>query len=171
MWCSEITERHSISDFSLFNRALHHYRSQGFGVAIDDMGTGYSGLMRIARLRPEYLKADMSPGQGHRLQPHAAGAHGNFGHLCRKGGRHPHSRGHRDLHRAFQPGQHGGCATARAITWLKPDNPKPYPQVSLGVQARARREESGPCSPALSVDAPAWPKRRPSWIRAPRFAC
>ncbi|MCF8040809.1 MAG: GGDEF domain-containing protein [Desulfarculaceae bacterium] len=56
----EITERHSISDFSQFHRTMQHYRAQGFSLAIDDMGTGYSGLMRIAFLRPEFLKVDMS---------------------------------------------------------------------------------------------------------------
>lgn len=56
----EITERHSIHDFTLFYRTLEHYRSQGFQVAIDDAGTGYSGLSRIANLRPDYIKADMS---------------------------------------------------------------------------------------------------------------
>lgn len=55
----EITERHSIKDFSLFHRTLDHYRSQGFKVAIDDVGTGFSGLNRIASLRPDYIKADM----------------------------------------------------------------------------------------------------------------
>ena len=56
----EITEHHSINDFGQFHRALQQYRAQGFAMAIDDMGTGYSGLLRIAFLRPEYLKVDMS---------------------------------------------------------------------------------------------------------------
>ncbi|MBU1001126.1 MAG: EAL and GGDEF domain-containing protein [Proteobacteria bacterium] len=56
----EITERHSIRDFDLFHRTLEHYRNQGFGVAIDDVGTGYSGLWSIAQIRPEFLKVDMS---------------------------------------------------------------------------------------------------------------
>lgn len=56
----EITERHSIKDFSLFFRTLDHYRSQGYLVAVDDAGTGYSGLSRIAMLRPNFIKVDMS---------------------------------------------------------------------------------------------------------------
>ena len=65
----EITERHSIRDFTLFHRTLDHYRSQGFLVAIDDAGTGFSGLNRIARLRPDYIKADMSLVQGASSNP------------------------------------------------------------------------------------------------------
>lgn len=56
----EITERHSIKDFSLFYRTLDHYRAQGYLIAVDDAGTGYSGLSRIAKLRPDYIKVDMS---------------------------------------------------------------------------------------------------------------
>ncbi len=56
----EITERHSIRDFTLFHRTLEHYRSQGYLVAIDDAGTGYSGLSRMAALRPDFIKVDMS---------------------------------------------------------------------------------------------------------------
>ncbi len=56
----EITERHSIKDFSTFHKTLDHYRSQGFRVAVDDAGTGYSGLSTIAALQPDYIKVDMS---------------------------------------------------------------------------------------------------------------
>lgn len=56
----EITERHAIKDFSLFHKTLDHYRSQGFSIAVDDAGTGYSGLSSIAALQPEYIKVDMS---------------------------------------------------------------------------------------------------------------
>ncbi len=55
----EITERHSVKDFTLFHRTLEHYRSQGYQVAIDDVGTGYSGLSRLAEVRPDYIKVDM----------------------------------------------------------------------------------------------------------------
>ena len=56
----EITERHSIKDFTSFHKALDHYRSQGFRIAVDDAGTGYSGLSTIAALKPDYIKVDMS---------------------------------------------------------------------------------------------------------------
>ncbi|MBF0508701.1 MAG: EAL domain-containing protein, partial [Deltaproteobacteria bacterium] len=56
----EITERHSIKDFPLFNQNIDHYRKQGFKIALDDTGTGYSGLSSIAELRPDFIKMDMS---------------------------------------------------------------------------------------------------------------
>lgn len=56
----EITERHSVQDFELFYSTLEHYRNQGFKIAIDDAGSGYSGLTTIAQLQPEYIKIDKS---------------------------------------------------------------------------------------------------------------
>lgn len=56
----EITERHPIKDFNAFHSALDHYRSQGYLVAIDDVGAGYSGLWTIAETKPDFIKIDMS---------------------------------------------------------------------------------------------------------------
>ncbi|CAM4259035.1 EAL domain-containing protein (putative c-di-GMP-specific phosphodiesterase class I) [Paenibacillus endophyticus] len=56
----EITERNSIADFGTVKKALEHYRSQGYQIAIDDVGAGYSSLQSIVELRPDYLKVDRS---------------------------------------------------------------------------------------------------------------
>ncbi|MBI9110492.1 GGDEF domain-containing protein [Maridesulfovibrio ferrireducens] len=56
----EITERHSVKDFITFRKTLDHYRNQGYMVAIDDAGTGYSGLSSIAEIKPDYIKLDKS---------------------------------------------------------------------------------------------------------------
>ena len=56
----EITERQEVKDFTLFHRTLQHYRGQGFHVAVDDVGAGYSGLWSIAEIKPDFLKIDMS---------------------------------------------------------------------------------------------------------------
>jgi diguanylate cyclase (GGDEF)-like protein len=56
----EITERHNVKDFNLFHRTLDHYRAAGYGVAVDDVGTGYSGLASIAEIKPDFMKLDMS---------------------------------------------------------------------------------------------------------------
>lgn len=56
----EITERSAIADYAAVKKALEHYRSQGYQIAIDDVGAGYSSLQSIAELRPDYLKIDRS---------------------------------------------------------------------------------------------------------------
>ncbi|MDI3328521.1 MAG: EAL domain-containing protein [Alicyclobacillaceae bacterium] len=54
----ELTERGAIEDYERFARLLHHYRSQGFRVAVDDAGTGYNSLQTLVCLQPEFLKLD-----------------------------------------------------------------------------------------------------------------
>lgn len=56
----EITERSAIKDFARFRQALDHYRSQGYRIALDDVGAGYSSLQSIAELHPDFLKIDRS---------------------------------------------------------------------------------------------------------------
>jgi diguanylate cyclase (GGDEF)-like protein len=56
----EITERSSIEDFTLAKKVLEHYRNQGYKIAIDDAGAGYSSLQAIAELQPDYIKVDRS---------------------------------------------------------------------------------------------------------------
>lgn len=56
----EITERHSIKDFISFKQVVENYRGQGYRIAIDDAGAGFSGLQSIAEIRPDFIKIDMS---------------------------------------------------------------------------------------------------------------
>ena len=56
----ELTERSAISDYEGFKKALKNYVEQGFKIAIDDVGEGYSGMNRIIETRPQFLKLDMN---------------------------------------------------------------------------------------------------------------
>ncbi|KEO82114.1 GGDEF domain-containing protein [Tumebacillus flagellatus] len=56
----EITERHSIRDYAAFRKTLEHYRQQGYLIAVDDAGAGYSSLQSIVELCPDFIKMDMS---------------------------------------------------------------------------------------------------------------
>ncbi len=56
----EITERSSVEDFTTMKQILRHYRNQGYQIAIDDAGAGYSSLQAIAELHPDYIKVDRS---------------------------------------------------------------------------------------------------------------
>ncbi len=55
----EITEKTAISDYKSFCRILDNYRSQGYRIAVDDTGAGYSGLKTLAETRPHFIKVDM----------------------------------------------------------------------------------------------------------------
>ncbi|MDN5312650.1 MAG: hypothetical protein PWQ68_1623 [Thermoanaerobacteraceae bacterium] len=56
----ELTERASIQDFKGFRSALEHYTEQGYKIAIDDTGAGYSGLQSIVSITYNYIKIDRS---------------------------------------------------------------------------------------------------------------
>lgn len=55
----EITERSISEDTSLFVEAIEHYKRQSYNIAIDDTGSGYSGLNLITNVHPKFLKLDM----------------------------------------------------------------------------------------------------------------
>jgi len=54
----EITEHEAISNYNLFRRAIDHYRSKGFRIAIDDFGAGYGGLKMLSVIEPDFVKID-----------------------------------------------------------------------------------------------------------------
>lgn len=54
----EITERAFIKDSRAFFEALTHYQSQGFSIAIDDLGSGSAGLRLISQTNPHIVKID-----------------------------------------------------------------------------------------------------------------
>jgi EAL domain-containing protein (putative c-di-GMP-specific phosphodiesterase class I) len=54
----EITEKSAIENYELFAEALSELTRHGFATAVDDVGAGYSGLEKIAHLKPQYLKFD-----------------------------------------------------------------------------------------------------------------
>lgn len=56
----EVTERERIEDEAGFQDAINHYKMQNYQIAIDDVGSAYSGLNRICSLSPNYIKLDMS---------------------------------------------------------------------------------------------------------------
>jgi len=60
----EVTESEKITDIKHLQSILNYYRDNGFKVALDDLGSGYSSLNLIHLLRPDYLKMDIELVQG-----------------------------------------------------------------------------------------------------------
>jgi len=54
----EVVETEAITDHDHLRSILEYYRSSGFGVALDDVTAGYSGLALMADLDPDLLKID-----------------------------------------------------------------------------------------------------------------
>lgn len=55
----ELTERSAIESYEDFKEVLKHYKEQGYHIAIDDVGSGYSGLKTLYEVYPKFLKIDM----------------------------------------------------------------------------------------------------------------
>lgn len=55
----EITEREVIANLNMYREAMHPFLELGFTFAIDDVGSGYSGLETMVTLGASYFKIDM----------------------------------------------------------------------------------------------------------------
>ncbi|HSI03217.1 MAG TPA: EAL domain-containing protein, partial [Myxococcota bacterium] len=49
-----------VRNYELLGRGLSELRKAGARLAIDDVGAGYANLAHVVRLKPDYLKLDMS---------------------------------------------------------------------------------------------------------------
>ncbi len=56
----ELTERFYVKNQAAFQRVLSDYRKRGFRIAIDDLGSGFTGLKMLAELEPDMVKIDRS---------------------------------------------------------------------------------------------------------------
>ena len=54
----EVVESEQIDDREHLNALLGHYRRNGYGVALDDVGAGYAGLTMLAEMMPDLVKID-----------------------------------------------------------------------------------------------------------------
>ncbi|OUL35847.1 diguanylate cyclase [Nostoc sp. T09] len=55
----EVVESDNPQDLAHLKAVLQYYRDAGFLVALDDLGSGYSGLNLLHQLRPDFIKLDM----------------------------------------------------------------------------------------------------------------
>jgi EAL domain-containing protein (putative c-di-GMP-specific phosphodiesterase class I) len=63
----ELSERGAALASDRFQALVEHFRAQGFHIALDDVGAGYSSLNTVVQARPHVLKLDMElvRGVGH----------------------------------------------------------------------------------------------------------
>jgi EAL domain-containing protein (putative c-di-GMP-specific phosphodiesterase class I) len=54
----EVVETDEVQDQRQLANLLAYYRKAGFKVALDDVGAGYSSLLSLSRLRPDYIKLE-----------------------------------------------------------------------------------------------------------------
>lgn len=54
----ELSEQYQVDDSDLLSKAVQHYRQLGFQIAIDDLGSGFSGLKLWSEIKPDIIKID-----------------------------------------------------------------------------------------------------------------
>jgi EAL domain-containing protein (putative c-di-GMP-specific phosphodiesterase class I)/DNA-binding NarL/FixJ family response regulator len=60
----EVTEHAQVVDYDTLAESLDVLRTSGCRIAVDDAGAGYASLRHILRLRPDYIKLDMTLTRG-----------------------------------------------------------------------------------------------------------
>lgn len=68
----EVTESDKTVDVFHLRGILNYYRSSGFRVALDDIGSGYSSLNLLHQLRPDFIKLDIELVRGVDRDPYKA---------------------------------------------------------------------------------------------------
>ncbi len=56
----ELTEHAVVDDYDALSVSLERIRRRGVRVAVDDAGAGYASLRHVLRLKPEFIKLDIS---------------------------------------------------------------------------------------------------------------
>jgi EAL domain-containing protein (putative c-di-GMP-specific phosphodiesterase class I) len=56
----EVVESDEVRDVKHLHKICDYYRKEGFGFALDDVGTGSSSLQMVCDLNPDYIKLDKS---------------------------------------------------------------------------------------------------------------
>jgi EAL domain-containing protein (putative c-di-GMP-specific phosphodiesterase class I) len=69
----EVVESDQIEDIGHLVRIADYYRSSGFKIALDDLGSGYGSLNLLGLLKPDFVKLDMQLIRGVDQDPFKAG--------------------------------------------------------------------------------------------------
>ena len=65
----EVVESERLPEVDHLRSIIDYYRERDFGVALDDVGAGYSSLAVLLAIRPDYAKIDMELVRGVHLDP------------------------------------------------------------------------------------------------------
>jgi len=82
----EVVETEQHRDLAHLERILTFFREQGFLVALDDFGSGYSNYEVLERLRPDIVKIDMSLIRNVHMMPFKGSMVVGLVDLCRRFG-------------------------------------------------------------------------------------
>lgn len=82
----EITERSTVPDIENMINIVSKLQVKGVGIAIDDVGSGYSSLDMVAEVKPDYIKINMSIVRNIDKDKFRFGVIQSVGRFCKKTG-------------------------------------------------------------------------------------
>src|SRR3954468_23034434 len=155
----ELTEHTPVHDLAALRRQTDELRRRGALIALDDAGSGYSGLQQLAALRPQIVKLDRALGSDRDTDPvrvalaEARGARGEARRVRRPD---------RRLDARRRPGDPGGAGRVHAARrppgpglGARPARPGLPPAVPRGDPAGARPVRPGAAHRPRGQPAPA----------------
>jgi len=125
----EMTEHSAVKDFTAFRQTLTYFRSLGFRLAIDDMGSGYSGLVSVAEIQPEFVKIDMSLIRELHSRPLKRELVDTINRFSRKAGIHVIAEGIETVEE-LDALREIGVSMAQGYLFARPAAPPPAPDMS-----------------------------------------
>ena len=120
----EVIESDYVTDLPHLCRILDFYRAEGFGVALDDLGAGYSSLNMLSELRPDYVKLDMGLLRNVHQDPVRAAVASKILELARELGIRSIGEGIESIEEFDWLASHG-ADFAQGYLFARPGNPPP----------------------------------------------
>ncbi len=80
----EITERAALDNIMNIRSRVFALRNRGYGIAVDDLGSGFAGLATLARLYPDVVKIDRAMARDVHLEPMKQKVIRSIVDLCRQ---------------------------------------------------------------------------------------
>lgn len=80
----EVIETESIIDTDYLKKFLKPYRNQGFKIALDDIGSGYSSLTLLTELKPDFIKVDMEIIRDINIKPYKQSVFKALSYICQE---------------------------------------------------------------------------------------
>ena len=66
----EVTVTCRIGDYPSFSERMRQYEQEGYRIALDDFGSGHSGLLTLVALAPQFIKIDKALVRGVDSRPY-----------------------------------------------------------------------------------------------------
>ena len=113
----EVTEHVEVADYDTLVSGLDALRTSGCRIAVDDAGAGYSSLRHILRLRPDYIKLDMTLTRGIDTDGDRRALASSLLTFAARGLGDGDRRGHRDARPSWTRSAVSAPPSARATSW------------------------------------------------------